>query len=680
MRPALNRVERDGETLQLEPRIMDVLVLLAARPNEVLSRDYLFRSVWPDAIVCEEALTRTISELRRVFRDDPRKPRVIETIRKRGYRLLAAPTPASVGERPSPAARPAGRGRVLTILGVAALAGLSLILWRVAWSPGANAEWHVRPLTSDPGMELYCTLSPDGASVAFSWAGPNEPADAQVDLYVMPVEHGAPVRLTGGPLCDMYPAWSPDGTCLAYVRGNEMKSEICTIPAFGGIPRVLLRAEGAVHGLDWSPDGTHLTYAARAGSNGAVQINLLSLDSLEEYVLTAPPSHYQGDLMPAFSPDGGTVAFIRMSDAGQQEVQLVSVSGGEARTLALEQDHVAGIDWISDRELILSASPSTAYELWRVALDSGERHLLTMAKGTAISPSVARGGERLVYSEISYNCDIWRRDLDAERGCIGPQAPLISSTRNDHSPRWSPDGSAIAFVSDRSGASELWVSNADGSGAHKLTNQGATSAMSPRWSPDGKRIAYAARDQGSVTLYVTDVDVRLPRAILKEQGHVNVSLWSPSGEWIYYRAECGEGWETWRVDPNGGTRERIAGSGYAIIGEDSAGDGSLLCLRSGAPGVWSLPAEGGEAKLVFPGETREEWTDLTPAKGGFYFLQPAGEAVHLGFFGYASEKATTIECLDRTTASLALAPDGRSLLYYCVKGFEVDVMLADCMR
>jgi len=423
-----------------------------------------------------------------------------------------------------------------------------------------------------------------------------------------------------------------------------------------------------------------LTYAAQSGSSGVVQIHLLSLDSLESHALTAPPPHFQGDVLPTFSPDGRTVTFIRMDDAGQQEVQLVPVSGGTPRSLAIKQAHVAGMDWISNHELILSASPSTAYELWRVALDSGERHLLSMTKGTAISPSVARGGERLVYSEISYNCDIWRLDLGSEHVSLGQEAPLISSTRKDHSPRWSPDGRAIAFISDRSGASELWVSDADGIGARRLTDVQATGARDPHWSPDGKRIVFSASHQGAVTLYVTDVDARLPRPLLNGADHAAVSFWSGSGEWIYYRATRDAGLETWRVDPSGGRNEHVAGPGYAMIGEDAAGDGSVLCLRSSAPGVWSLPAAGGEAKLAFPGETHEEWTDLTPAKGGFYFLQPAGDAAHLGFFDYESGQATMIERLHRTSEALALSPDGQSLLYYCVREFEVDVMLADCMR
>ena len=93
--PALNRIECGQEVHQIEPKVMQVLACLAARPSEVISRQTLFDFVWADSVVCEDALTRTISEVRRVFHDDSKTPRVIETIRKSGYRLIVPVTPAS---------------------------------------------------------------------------------------------------------------------------------------------------------------------------------------------------------------------------------------------------------------------------------------------------------------------------------------------------------------------------------------------------------------------------------------------------------------------------------------------------------------------------------------------------------------------------------------------------------
>jgi DNA-binding winged helix-turn-helix (wHTH) protein len=102
--PSLNRLSRGETSLRLEPKMMDVLVALARRPGEVLSKDELAAAVWPGLFITESVITRAIAGLRRALEDDARAPRFIETIAKRGYRLLAAPrslAPARV-EAPVP--------------------------------------------------------------------------------------------------------------------------------------------------------------------------------------------------------------------------------------------------------------------------------------------------------------------------------------------------------------------------------------------------------------------------------------------------------------------------------------------------------------------------------------------------------------------------------------------------
>src|ERR1700752_1355863 len=88
--PILNSTSRQGKTVRLEPKMMGVLLCLAQHPGETLSKEQLFRAVWPNTVVSEDVLTRCIAELRRAFNDDARNPRIIETISKRGYRLVAS--------------------------------------------------------------------------------------------------------------------------------------------------------------------------------------------------------------------------------------------------------------------------------------------------------------------------------------------------------------------------------------------------------------------------------------------------------------------------------------------------------------------------------------------------------------------------------------------------------------
>jgi DNA-binding winged helix-turn-helix (wHTH) protein len=98
--PELNCTVGGGRTVHVEPKVMEVLVFLAERAGDVVSREKLIEAVWDGAFVTDDALTRCISVLRKVFADDATVPRVIQTIPKRGYRLIApvvAPASAENG-------------------------------------------------------------------------------------------------------------------------------------------------------------------------------------------------------------------------------------------------------------------------------------------------------------------------------------------------------------------------------------------------------------------------------------------------------------------------------------------------------------------------------------------------------------------------------------------------------
>ena len=91
---ATSRVTRGDQTFKLEPRVMEVLEYLATRPGEVVSREELESEIWKGTVVGYNSVTGTIQKLRKVFADDPKHSRVIETLSKRGYRVVATVRPA----------------------------------------------------------------------------------------------------------------------------------------------------------------------------------------------------------------------------------------------------------------------------------------------------------------------------------------------------------------------------------------------------------------------------------------------------------------------------------------------------------------------------------------------------------------------------------------------------------
>lgn len=118
-------------------------------------------------------------------------------------------------------------------------------------------------------------------------------------------------------------------------------------------------------------------------------------------------------------------------------------------------------------------------------------------------------------------------------GTSGAQvARLTKSTGIDVSPAWSPDGSQIAFVSERSGGAQIYVMAADGSGVRRVTFQGAHNT-DPAWSPDGKQIAFVSRD-GVFDVFTVRVDGTGMTRITQAAGDNEDPSWSPDGNYIAY--------------------------------------------------------------------------------------------------------------------------------------------------
>jgi DNA-binding winged helix-turn-helix (wHTH) protein/TolB-like protein/Tfp pilus assembly protein PilF len=156
--PAANEVRRDGQVVRLEPKAMELLAYLAARRGEVVGREALLAAIWPGVVVGDDALTQAIIKLRKALGDTAREPLFIETIAKRGYRLIA---PVSSADAPA-AADPAPRAR-RRVLPSAAAAVLVLACAGVAAAILAE-RWR-----SPPTIESLAGIAPDWSQIG---AGP----------------------------------------------------------------------------------------------------------------------------------------------------------------------------------------------------------------------------------------------------------------------------------------------------------------------------------------------------------------------------------------------------------------------------------------------------------------------------------------------------------------------------
>ena len=180
------------------------------------------------------------------------------------------------------------------------------------------------------------SFSPDGGQIAFAWDG--EKRDNE-DIYVKVIGTEVPLRLTTNPAADRHPAWSLDGRYIAFLRCSVDGGGLFVVPALGGPERQIHWRSTSLgicaSGASWSPDGQFLAIADTDESEITWSIFILSLETLKKRKLTSPPPGAHGDFAPAFSPDGRTIAFNRMSPAGG--IYVVPTAGGDPRRVTVEQ-------------------------------------------------------------------------------------------------------------------------------------------------------------------------------------------------------------------------------------------------------------------------------------------------------------------------------------------------------
>lgn len=157
--PTLDALQRGGETVRLEPKAMELLVALASRPGEVVSREELLSAVWPGVVVGDEALSQAVTKLRKALGDDVRAPIYIETISKRGYRLIAPVKPladrpgAEMAAAPAPG-KPHLRQRAALIGFLVALVALGTYLWQSQRAASLSG----RQTQDEPGADRLSKL------------------------------------------------------------------------------------------------------------------------------------------------------------------------------------------------------------------------------------------------------------------------------------------------------------------------------------------------------------------------------------------------------------------------------------------------------------------------------------------------------------------------------------------
>jgi Tol biopolymer transport system component/DNA-binding winged helix-turn-helix (wHTH) protein len=244
----------------------------------------------------------------------------------------------------------------------------------------------------------------------------------------------------------------------------------------------------------------------------------------------------------------------------------------------------------------------------------------------------------------------------------GVQVVLETGGRNE-GPAYAPGGKRMVFMSNRGGAMDLWVSDANGTNPRQITTLGTTGT--PRWSPDGKHIAFDARINDTGAILVTSADGGQPQIIVIGEGDNAVPSWSHDGKHIYYASERNGQYEVWRVGADGSGTLQITGQGgFAPL---ESPDGKTIYYAKtqfDRPEIWSVPAQGGEEKLVSRAIRTGTWGSWVLTANGIYFVEEGpGNVAALSHFDLRTQQLRQLTLLGRFPFWLAVSPDEKTALF-----------------
>ena len=558
--------------------------------------------------------------------------------------------------------------------------------WRLIWrQPAAILPPSIRPLTSYTGSELQPSLAPDGKEFAFVWDGGN----GNFDIYVQLMDAGSPLRVTTDPAHDVFPAWSPDSRYVAFLRVWPNGQALYVAPGLGGPERKIAALSPAqMHwqadaqfmysspGPAWSADEKYLVAADCPSHAGPDALYAFPIDGGPARRLTSPEPDAVGDLLPAFSPSGRNLAFVRVRSQRGIADLYVQTTGAAPRRLTFDNKTIGGVTWANDRRILFTSNRSGPMLIWSIPADGGPpAPVLGTARGiTRISASAAAGG--VAYAETFRNTNVWRLAL-SDGKAAAKAAKLLFSSRQTESAEYSPNGQSVVFVSNRSGTRQILLANAGGENTIALTAvPPETPVGTPRWSPDGRQIVYDSVYAGRSAIFIMNADGTAAHPFAADAWDDMMPSWSRDGQTIYFACRPVGLMQVCKKALSGGATVQMTKRGGGEPRESP--NGRTVFYGIVEKGIWQVPKDGGAETPVGGLAEVRDGRCWTVSKSGIFFVS-AQKPWTLSLYRFSTGQITPVAALEREpvfgSPGLTVSPDEKSMLFTQLDDSRSEIML-----
>jgi serine/threonine protein kinase len=556
--------------------------------------------------------------------------------------------------------------------------------------PAVTTEEPLRPvpLTTYPGYESSPSLSPDGNQVAFAWDRAKE-NKSQIYVKLIGAGTGDPLRLTDGPY-DTDPSWSPSGRWIAFRRsqeshldGRDEHFELRIVGALGGAERKLADLNGPTR-FSWSADNQWILCGHQTNKQGLSKLVLISVESGETNDFLVAQSTGETLIEPTFSPDNKKLAYVRQYGSTNDLLVIPLGPGMKIKGTPVQLAHTGessmSCTWTPDStKVVYEDGIGNDRVLWEVRTTNPAERRRVDVRTEAFQPSISLHGNNLAYARGTMDLNIWRAPTTGS-GRNAEPATFIASSRDEREPQYSPDGMHIAFTSERSGNSEIWVADSDGSHPLQITSLRKHSGT-PRWSPDGKTLAFDSNAETPFfQIYTIAANGGKPRRLTDGAFENAIPSWSQDSQWIYFECQRTGRSEIWKIPPVGGTPRQVTTTGGFTAFESADGRWVYFTATNlSSTSLMKMPAQGGEPIEVLKGVHAR---NFALRSRGVYYMHPGPGyltyADSIAFYDFVTRKSTVIVGLARpVNLGLAVSPDGKWLLYSQLDQEDMDLMLLE---
>jgi DNA-binding winged helix-turn-helix (wHTH) protein/Tol biopolymer transport system component len=611
---------RAGRSLKLERKPMELLILLATRNGQLVTRAEIAEHLWGTEVFVdtEHGINTAIRKIRHVLGDDSESPRFVQTVTGKGYRFsaLIVPPEQPPNQLPEPAIAPPAppKRELLAWSVVATVCSIFVIVGVVAFRsrPHLPAEVHYTQLTDFTDSAVSPALSPDGRMLAFIRGSDSFMSADQIYIKVLP--DGEARHLTDDKRIKYGLAFSPNGSEIAYTVLETPNFSTYTVSVLGGDPHLFLKNAA---GLSWLSPNQILFSRIKSGIHLGVVTATANGDDVRDIYF---PSHERGMAHFSFpSPDHKWILVVEMNQyGGWAPCRLVSLEGTFKTKSVGPTGPCTAAGWSPDGSwMVFTAALQGHSHLWRQHFPDGSPEQITFGptddQGLAVEPS----GHSLITSIGVSQSDIWIHDPTGER-------PLTSE--GEVVPYWSPpvfsqNDSLLYYLLQREpegSGPELWRTTVE-SGKSEPVLPGI-SMIGFDVSPDGERVVYVTSTLGGKTqLWLAPVDRSSPPVRVGNVGGL-APYFGPNGQIVFERAEGNANYLE-QVRRDGSGLSKVVP--YSIIEIQGISPGRRWLtvvvptpLGVDAPAIMAIPLDGGTARRLCNSYCVPTWS----SSGKFLFI------------------------------------------------------------